>query len=281
MMEYPSWSADGKYLIGHAKTNNITGTIYPKLWAVADQGWSNSAALADARFAMFRAGGDELLTVSNEGRMAVWDAKQLAAPGLKPLIESEPLPAGLPAFSPDGQWIAVGQNNDVLLWRRAQLRSPPRRLTGFHAALRALEFSRDSTRLIAGSDDRTARIWSMAAPGTQPLILEGAHHGAVLAASFDPTGRWVATGGSDGATGVWDVKAARLLALLHRHSESVNSVQFSSDSRSILSASDDGTVTIDQCDSCTQSLADVEAQVTRMAKFSKNDERELQADVGH
>ena len=282
MISFLSWSADGKYLFGLAKENTVNTAMNPLLWAVADKDWSDSVALVGMRGAMFRAGGDELLTLSDEGRLMLWDARQLTAPGLKPLIKSGPdLGWGLPAISHDGQWIAVGRGDDVLLWRRAELGSPPKRLAGFRGPIRSLQFSSDSTRLVAASDDRTARIWSVASPNTQPLILEGEHNGGVYSAAFDRTGTWVATGSSDGNIGVWDARSARLLALLHRHGEAVNSVQFSPDSHSILSASDDGTVSLDRCDVCTESLAAVEAQVAAMAKLSKDDERELQLEIRH
>lgn len=71
-----------------------------------------------------------------------------------------------------------------------------------------------------------------------------------------------------------------MVALLRWHGDFVNSVEFSPDGRSILSASDDGTVRLGQCEACTLRLAELKARVSKMAKLSRDDKRELQRDIG-
>jgi hypothetical protein len=133
--------------------------------------------------------------------------------------------------------------------------------------------------LIASSDDRSTRIWSVASPADAPLILDGAHTGSVYSAVFDPTGRWVATGSSDGTIGVWDAGSARLLAQLHRHNEGVNVVRFSPDGKSILSASDDGMVIVDPCYACTVPLETLQRAVPELAPVTYDDELDWQLGV--
>jgi hypothetical protein len=59
------------------------------------------------------------------------------------------------------------------------------------------------------------------------------------------------TGGTDGTVGVWDASNGRRLAIVPRHTNSVNNVQFSpGDHPRILSASDDTTVQVLACDTC-------------------------------
>ncbi|MCM3905673.1 MAG: hypothetical protein ND866_28605 [Pyrinomonadaceae bacterium] len=285
MMSGLSWSRDAKYLVGEAMPITITEREWPMLWEIANKGESDSIALSHVVRSVFRVGADELLTINDKGRLALWDAKRLDARDLKPLLEFG-LEDGLRSFlaiSPDGLWIAASNGKDIDLWRRSENRAAPKKLVGHRGPVRSLRFSYDSTRLLSASDDRTALIWSLLAPD-KPVPLQGGHTGAVYTAAFDRTGQWVVTGGADGTIGFWDAtqsQSTRLIALLRWHGEGVNTAEFSPDGRSILSASDDGTVKLGQCETCTLPLADLKAKVPQMAKLSKDDGRELQRVMGH
>lgn len=278
-----SWSRDAKYLVGLATLNTIDFKRTLMLWEIANEHWSDSIALSEMINAAFRVGGDELLTVNNKGRLTLWDAKRLDAPDLKPLLEfgSEDVVRDLPAISPDGLWIAASNGKDIDLWHRSDNRAAPKKLVGHRGSVRSLRFSHDNTRLLSTSDDRTALIWSLLA-ADKPVPLQGGHTGVVYTASFDPTDKWVVTGSADGTIGVWDAKqneTARLIALLRWHGEAVDTVEFSPDGQSILSASDDGTVRLGQCETCTLPLDDLKAMVQKMARLSEEGERELQREI--
>ena len=60
----------------------------------------------------------------------------------------------------------------------------------------------------------------------------------------------MALAAADAAVHVWAWRENRKLAVLRRHGDSVNSVQFSPDGNSILTASDDGTAAIFLCTTC-------------------------------
>lgn len=277
-----SWSRDAKYLVGIATPNDLGGQSKPMLWKIANEKNSESAALDGALSAVFRVGGDELLTVNEKWRLALWDAKKLEAPDLQPILEfgSDGLVLAIPAISPDGQWIAASNGKDIELWRRGDNQAAPKKLVGHRGAVRSLRFSNDSNRLLSGSEDRTALIWSVES-AAKPIELKGGHTGVLYSASFDPTGQWVVTSGADGTIGFWSAETGHQLASLRWHGEAVNSVEFSPDGgRSILSASDDGTVRLGQCEACTLQLAELKARVSKMAKLSRDDERELQRDIG-
>ena len=276
-----SWSRDAKYLVGIATPNDLGRQSTPMLWEIANEKNSESAALREALRAVFRVGGDELLTVTAKGRLALWDAKKLEAPDLQPILEfgADGLALAIPAISPDGQWIAASNGKDIELWRRGDNQAAPKKLVGHRGAVKSLRFSNDSNRLLSGSDDRTALIWSVES-AAKPIELKRGHTGALYSASFDPTGQWVVTSGADGTIGFWSAETGHQLASLRWHGEGVNSVEFSPDGRSILSASDDGTVRLGQCEACTLQLAELKARVSKMAKLSRDDELELQRDIG-
>ena len=281
MLSGLSWSRDAKYLVGIATRNDIYRQSKPMLWEIANEKNSESAALDGALSPVFRVGGDELLTVNAKGRLALWDAKKLEAPDLQPILEfgSDGLVLAIAAISPDGQWIAASNGKDIYLWRRGDNQAAPKKLVGHWGAVKSLRFSNDSNRLLSGSEDRTALIWSVES-AAKLIELKGGHTGVLYSASFDPTGDWVVTGSADGTIGFWSAETGHQLASLRWHGEGVNSVEFSPDGRSILSASDDGTVRLGQCEACTLQLAELKARVTKMAKLSRDDERELQRDIG-
>lgn len=164
-------------------------------------------------------------------------------------------------FSPDGQYIAVAQGSNVEVWR-ADGTLPERTMFGHNGEVTNLAFSPDSARLVSTALDGTARIWRVQ-DGELLLTLEP-RQGAVAAAAFDDGGHRVVTGGLSGAISVWDADNGLPLAMLARHTNYVNNVQFSSgpDPR-ILSASDDSTVRISDCGPC-QPLEQVRARAAEL-----------------
>jgi WD40 repeat protein/serine/threonine protein kinase len=70
------------------------------------------------------------------------------------------------------------------------------------------------------------------------------HRAEVLAVSWSPDGKSLATGGRDGTAKVWDAVDGRELLTLHGHMGLVSSVSWSPDSKRLATASDDETVKV-------------------------------------
>ena len=68
-------------------------------------------------------------------------------------------------------------------------------LYGHMGTVQSVTFSPDGTRIVTGSQDKTAKVWD-ARTGMPVLDLKG-HTGAVLAVSFSPDGTRIATGSHD------------------------------------------------------------------------------------
>jgi WD40 repeat protein len=153
------------------------------------------------------------------------------------------------AFSPDGQYIAVGHGTVVELWRPTGTK-PERTILGHTDAIRSVAFSPNGGRLlVSASLDGTARIWRTD-NDRSVITLEG-HRGAMQSATFNDQGDRVVTAEQDGTIGVWDTATGRQLALIPRHTDTVNAAQLSSGEHPrIVSASADTTVRIDTCDTC-------------------------------
>src|SRR5262249_466864 len=79
-------------------------------------------------------------------------------------------------------------------------------LRGHTSFLNSLEFSRDGSRLVTASDDKTAFVWG-ARSGRKLRALRG-RPGKLSQASFSDDGDEVVTAGIDGSARIWDLRTA-------------------------------------------------------------------------
>ena len=115
------------------------------------------------------------------------------------------------AFSHDGDHLAVAYFYDVVLYA-AETGLVESVMVGHTGIVDCVGFSPDSTLLVSGSDDGTARVWSVQT-GLKRLVLRG-HLEGVRSAEFSPSGERILTASSDGTVRVWRVRDGRCLAVL-------------------------------------------------------------------
>jgi WD40 repeat protein len=150
------------------------------------------------------------------------------------------------------------------LWDRSRHPAASRVLEGHEGSLRSIVFSPDSRALLAAGSDGTARVWEVEREA-KVHILRTPSGRALMSAAFDPQGRRVVAGATDGTVHVWKVEGEEVLAMLRRHGEAVNDVHFSSDGAEILSASDDGTVKLGRCETCSRTDEELEEKLDAYA----------------
>ncbi len=145
-------------------------------------------------------------------------------------------------------------------------------LRGHTDEVKAVAFDPTGGRIVSGSLDRTARVWSLHRDGTPPPAPDGgaehvvlAHSNHVLGVAFSPDGERIVTACRDGAARIWNSDGSpirsvgggdggrrvevRSIVLLHDSDREslrveVTSVAFSPDGRRIVTGSTDGTARV-------------------------------------
>jgi WD40 repeat protein len=126
-------------------------------------------------------------------------------------------------------------------------------LLGHEDRVRHATFSKDGTRILTSSNDRTARIWTLkeTAQANGSTTIEAAvtqmfngHEWAVVSAEFSDDGKFIITASEDNTARIWDAANGKELSVLAGHTARVTSVAFApgNDPTRAVTASQDGAV---------------------------------------
>jgi WD40 repeat protein len=150
------------------------------------------------------------------------------------------------ASSPSNRIASVHSDGAITVWALDEKSGKPlmsENLTtdvqGLKGAIRSASFSADDKRIVAASDDKTARLWD-AATAKEIAVLRG-HDEGVSSAAFSPDGTRIVTASDDKTARQWDAATAKEIAVLRGHDEGVSSAAFSPDGTRIVTASSDKT----------------------------------------
>jgi WD40 repeat protein len=91
-------------------------------------------------------------------------------------------------------------------------------LKGHTNWVRSVAFSKDGTRIVSGSDDKSVRVWDVSIGG-QLNELKG-HTNQVNSVAFSSNGIWIVSGSHDKSVQVWDASTAAKLNELKGHTGS-------------------------------------------------------------
>jgi len=143
-------------------------------------------------------------------------------------------------FSPDGKWIAVSGNREVLL-HKADGSGVAARLAGKAERILSVAFSADSKLLVAGGGTPAqfgeVQVWDLAS--SRELRAAVLTNDTVFGASLSPDGSQIAVGCADNTVHVFETATAKELYKIGNHENWVLATVFSVDSRRLVSAGRD------------------------------------------
>lgn len=137
----------------------------------------------------FTPDGTRLLSVGAGRALTIYDAR--TGQRLHRLLGHT---AGVRAVAATNRWaVTGGEDRTLRIWNLVKGQETLA-LTGHTGTITTVAISPDGTRILSGSSDRTARLWSV---DTGKKLARLPHFGTVHAVAFSPDGKHFATGGSD------------------------------------------------------------------------------------
>jgi WD40 repeat protein/DNA-binding SARP family transcriptional activator len=185
----------------------------------------------------FSPDGTRLAIANLDGRPAIVD---LASGAIAYTLEGHETTTEAVSYSPDGRWLATGDNNGVVMvWDNATRREVA---TFEHKGrIHAVAFSPDGQRLATAGEDGKLTVWDIP---DEKMLLSLPTSSGLYDVTFMPDGLRVAGTHQDGATTVWDATTGQLLLTFAGHGSTVISVSAAPDNRHITSSGYDGTLRI-------------------------------------
>lgn len=214
---------------------------------------------ASVRALAFSHDGTSLASAGVDRGVRLWDVSTRAPRGV---LTGHSGAIRALAFAPDGQTLASGgDDNAITLWDVAHTRQP-KTLRGHNDAVTCLAFAPGGRALASGSADATIMLWdpktgeqTFTFRGPNPFGLDdvNGHADAVTALAFAPSGRQLASGGSDRAVKLWNTFDSVITAdvTLEAHQGNAWFAVFSPDGALLLTGGDDHLVKLWDADSAS------------------------------
>jgi WD40 repeat protein len=175
------------------------------------------------------------------------------------------------AFDQSGTLVAAGSFcGDAYVWNVATGRRVGRPVA-LGGELADIAFSPDGRRIAVASWNGTVKVADVAT-GRVIGTLTG-HTSGVPMVAYSPDGRYLASASLDHTVRIWDTPTLRLLRVI-THPDAVFGVQFTSDSRDIVTFDAAGTVRVwDACTACEDANALLALASTRVTRALTSQER--------
>ncbi len=156
----------------------------------------------------FQPNGKRLAAGTEDGKTTIWN---LEAPQPTQLAAAVTPAEQLGVLSVDGKLLATaGQENgrSVIRVREMATGKVLHTLLGHEAAITALAFSADGTKIVSGSADKTARVWNLADEKFPEVARFAGHTTSVGAVALNAAATQVLSGSATGEAKLWNVADA-------------------------------------------------------------------------
>lgn len=188
----------------------------------------------------FRADGKQLVAGAADGAVTVWDLETTEAKQPQS-FEPADSPVTIAVVSPDGKLLATtGTSNErpAILVRNLESGKIANVLLGHSGPVKAISFSNDNTKVVSGSDDKTARVWDLNDAKFPELARFAEHTGAVTAVAFKSDGLQVVSGSADMSVKLWSVADTKLVMNFAGHTGPIVAVAMPSTNQPVSASSD-------------------------------------------
>jgi WD40 repeat protein/serine/threonine protein kinase len=211
----------------------------------------------------------EIASAGNDGRVLIWKPEDLDTQPLQDRIDQlefrdgtviaparQPLrfrsltghrgPIRTLAYSTDGQSLASGGEDNVIIVWNAQTGAPLRQLRGHASHVTSCAFSPSGEFLLSGGRDEQLKLWRPADGGeTRALAAQEDDGQGVLSARFSADGGQVVSASRDFTASLWDVASLdRRQHFAEGHDFLATAAAFYADGTRVATAAMDGTVRI-------------------------------------
>ncbi|MDJ0659594.1 MAG: WD40 repeat domain-containing protein [Crocosphaera sp.] len=148
------------------------------------------------------------------------------------------------AFSPNGQWLAIGDTNaQIYIWKVGE--GCPilyHIINSNNFWVRAIAFSPNSKIITSGGEDGKIYLWEI--EKGNPIATFSGHLDWVRALSYSANGQLLASSSDDRTIRIWDCNRKELITVLTQHKDRVTWVSFHPDQNRLISASQDNQICI-------------------------------------
>eukprot|EP00759_Apiculatamorpha_spiralis_P047580 PhF_6_TR4316/c0_g1_i1/m.5820 len=115
---------------------------------------------------------------------------------------------------------------------------------GHEGPVTSVSLDRDATLLVSTGEDHNVIFWRLIQDSEERMDkrIVKEHYGVVLSSAIAPNGQLMATGGADGDIILWGSLGRPISRRLRGHSNWVNSLAFSHDSKTLISCDHNGAI---------------------------------------